>query len=399
MPLNKTEVKVSERLKSMGPQLDEWLRHFVSFDTHTDNHEQINALGWELEQEFMKSGLRTSAFVTGVSGQYLIARTRQTEGHKLMLLGHTDTVFPTGAADLELKTSGDNDAVFLGPGAADMKGGVVVMLGAIRALAEEGLLDNYALTVLLSADEETGSPAGRDLIAKEAEEQHLCLVFEAGSPMDGGGSRFVTGRKGMGRFHLEIQGVAAHSGIDKEAGLSAALEASQKIVALEALNDAAAGNSVNVGIVTSGTAINTVPEHAHLEIDCRFTEPEKGEELLEKIRQICNEPATQNSSTGKQPELTLVELCGHKPFVRTEAIGRMAKRICDWGADLGLTLEEESRGGSSDGNITASIGIPTVDGLGVVGGKIHSNQEWLEKSSLVERSRLLALTMMRFYEL
>ncbi len=399
MTLSSTEVKVIERLRGMAPQLEEWLEKFVSIDTYTDNHGGINELGWQLEQEFMKSGLHTSAFVTGVSGQYVIARTRVREGNRLMLLGHMDTVFPTGSVDLEVGVDPKNPGRLLGPGVTDMKGGIAIILGAVRALHEEGLLQDRSLCIVFSADEETGSPAGRDLIRQEAEEQHLCLVFESGTPLDGGGSAFVTGRKGMGRFRLEIKGIAAHSGVAKAQGLSAALEAAHKIIALEALNDPEKQISVNVGTVKSGTSINTVPDQAILEIDCRFADPEEGERVLNRIREVCSEASTCLDSTAAKPELILEELCGHGPFLRTEAIERMANRIKSWGQDIGLSLEEESRGGCSDGNITAAIGIPTVDGLGAVGGRIHSQQEWLDKKSLLDRSSLLALTMMRFYEL
>ncbi len=399
MPLSESEALVVKQLRAMAPDLEAQLCRFVKIDSHTDHHEGVNALGWEIEQELMKSGLHTSAFVTGCSGQYLMARTRHGKGNKLMLLGHLDTVFPPGSVELAVVPDPQDPLKLMGPGATDMKGGLVVMLAALRALQDVGLLAEKSLTVLLSADEETGSPAGRDLIAKEAEEHHLCLVLEAGSPDEKGGSRFVTSRKGMARFNLEIKGIAAHSGVAKEAGLSAAIEAAHKIIALEALNDASVGNSVNVGVCNSGSSVNTVPEFAHLKIDCRFSDPGRGETLVEKIRQICQTPVTSHKDTHAVPELGLEELCGHQPFVRSEAIGRMAQRIVDWGKDLGLTLEEETRGGASDGNIAAALGIPTVDGLGVVGAKIHSNQEWLYRQSIVDRSCLLALTMMRFYEL
>ena len=399
MPLTESEDKVIKRLKAMSPRLEEWLEEFVAMDSHTANHEGVNAFGWRLEQELMQSGLYTSSFVTGVSGQYLLGRTRVDEGNRLMILGHMDTVFPTGSTELSLKRAQADEVRLCGPGAADMKGGLVVLLGALRALHEEGLLEDRSLQVILSADEEVGSPAGRDLIAREAEEVHLCLVLEMGSPMEDGGSRFVTARRGMARFRLKIRGVAAHAGVAPEEGLSAALEAAHKVIALEALSNPEDDLVVNVGLLHAGSAVNTVPEHAELEIDCRFSDPAKGEELVAAIRRICAQAACSHPRSGDGCELILEEGASYPPMVRSDAMARMASRIQAWGRDLGLSLEEESRGGCSDANIVAASGTPTVDGLGVVGGKIHSRDEWLQARSLFERSALLALTIMRFHEL
>ena len=374
------------------------LLELVGTDSRTDNHDGVNALGRTIERHLMVSGLRVSAFVTGVSGQHLLARTRTREGNRLLLLGHLDTV---QGPDEGRRTGIDpeNDERLLGPGITDMKGGLVVMLAAVRVLAELDLLADRALTIVCTADEEQGSRSGHDVVAMEAAEQHLTLVFETGSPIAAGRSTFVTERKGFGRATLHVEGREAHAGVKKEEGVSAALEMAHKVIALEALNDPAKGISVNVGVARAGTAGNVVPGRAQLEIDWRFRSAEDGEDLEERIHAICTRVDTGSTTGAGKPKLRYEPGPRALPMPRSEAVARMAERIRRAGADLGLELEEEFRGGGSDGNVAAAAGCPVVDGLGTVGAEIHSDREWMERRSLVDRAALLAVTMLRFWKL
>ncbi|MCB9833469.1 MAG: M20/M25/M40 family metallo-hydrolase [Planctomycetes bacterium] len=399
MSLSATEAKVVARLRTMAPELRELLGRLVGTSSHTADHEGVNRVGLEVERELMISGLRVGAFVTGRSGQHMIARHPASTGHRLLLLGHLDTVHPRADEDPTLSADPTRPGILLGPGAADMKGGLVVMLAAIRALALEGQLEGRALSVLLSADEETGSPTARDLIAQEAEDHHLCLVFECGRDLGGGRSSFVVRRRGMMRSTLRIEGIEAHSGVDKAAGVSALLDAAHRVIALEALDDESSGQAVNVGVLRSGTAPNTVPGEALLEIDARFDDPDAGDSLQAAIRAVCTRPGPEQGRARRQAVLDFREGPRHEPMATSAAMQRMADRIVLWGRDLGLELVPEARGGASDGNIAAAHGCPTIDGLGSVGGRIHSAEEWVDESSLVDRAALCALTMMRFYEL
>jgi glutamate carboxypeptidase len=165
------------------------------------------------------------------------------------------------------------------------------------------------------------------------------------------------------------------------------------ICALEDLNDPENLISVNVGLATAGTAVNTVPGQAQIQVDFRFPTSEAGENLERAVTEILAAPTL----AGARIEAT--EGITHMPLARTDAVARMAGRIISWGDDLGLSIVEERRGGCSDGNVAASVGCPVVDGLGVVGGNMHSPEEWMESQSLSERTALLALTAQRFYEL
>lgn len=401
MPLTPVEQAAVDAIRGRAEELHDMLRDLVAVNSWTANHEGVNEMGRRLERELMGCGLRTAAFVTGRSGQHLIARTDTTDGNKLLLLGHLDTVYPpVEGEEATLDSDPDHADRLMGQGAADMKGGLVVMLAAIRALAEQGALDGRALTAFFCADEEAGSPTGRDLIAAEAAEHHLCLVFEAGTDFGDGRTAFVTSRRGFARRTLKIRGRESHAGVAKEAGLSAALEAAHKIIALEALNDPERGATVNVGVVTAGTGANVVPGEATLEIDLRFDDEEVGEELIDAVQEICETPQTRKGGAVElMPGLEVIEGAQAVPMIRTDAVERMADRIIGYGEELGLTLEESHRGGASDGNVTASAGCPTVDGLGAVGGRYHSSEEWMHAPSLVDRACLLAVTMSRFWQL
>jgi glutamate carboxypeptidase len=397
--LSPLEVEIAADLRSRQAALESLAAELVGINSGTAHHDGVNRVGRAVEAHLLGSGLRTGAFVTGRSGQHVIARTGTSDGHKLLLLGHLDTVYPNVEPLGAWRISADDPERVLGPGVTDMKGGLVVMLGALRVLAERGLLRDRALTVFLSADEEQSAVTSRDLIANEAADHHLCLVFETGSLRAGGAATFVIERKGLARYTLAITGCESHAGAAKGEGVSAAVEAAHKILAIEALNDAAAGVSANVGVVSAGTTANTVPGAATLEIDCRFKTEDQAAALDEAMDEICAQTQTRDAAGMKAPVLTLVRGPSHPPMTPTDASRRMAKRIVDWGADLGLALETEARGGSSDGNITAAAGCPTVDGLGTVGGAIHSPDEWMLRRSLSERAALLAITMLRFYAL
>jgi glutamate carboxypeptidase len=281
-----------------------------------------------------------------------------------------------------------------------MKGGLVVMIEALRTLHAAGSLDGRHLTVVINADEEVGSPESGDLIRSEAAESQLCLCFEAGRPTgDGGGGTFVTRRRGFGRLTLVAKGRAAHAGVAPERGASALLELCHKAIDLSALSDPGAGIHVTVGILRGGTAANTVPAAASLELDYRFPDEDAQVELEDRIFAIAARNIVRDADGRAAVATTLRDHIKRPALVRTDAIARMAQRIVASGRDLGLVLEEEGRGGSSDAALAAEVGCPAVCGLGVVGDAFHTEQEWIRPSSLVERARLAALTIARFYAL
>lgn len=399
MPLSVEESAIVAAADRLGPGLEERLRTLVGINSFTGNKEGVDRVGAICGEGLERLGFRVSELVTGTTGRTLVARRAGDPGHALLLVGHLDTVHPPESSFRELVHGAAGSDLATGPGAADMKGGLVVILGALEALAAAGRIDGRRLTVILNADEETGSAASAEIIRGEAADAHLGLCFEAGRPAPDGATTFVTARKGFGRFRVLARGREAHAGVDPGGGASAILELAHHIVALHACADAAAGTSVNVGVVRGGTTANTVPGEAIAEVDYRFPDVDAGAELeealLEEVRR-----GRLHDAAGRP--LVACSADGHvrRPALeRSEAMGRMAARIVAWGADLGLRLVEESRGGSSDAAWIADAGCPAICGLGAVGGAFHTDQEWVRISSLRERARLAALTIDRFYGL
>jgi glutamate carboxypeptidase len=305
-------------------------------------------------------------------GDHLVAKFEGLSNDGLLILGHTDTVFPAGESVRRPFRVENNRAT--GPGVFDMKAGIALILAALRAL---GPLPR-PVTVLLTSDEEMGSPSSRHLIEKEASKARAALVLEPSLP--GGGLK--TARKGVGRFTVMATGRAAHAGIDPTRGVNAIQEIAHQILQLQRLSDSAPGTTVTVGLVQGGTRVNVVPAEAAIEIDVRIASNDEAARITEAIRAL-------------RPQLpgTTLHIRGginRPPMERTTDTARLfevARRI---GEELGIRIEEGSTGGASDGNFTSAMGIPTLDGLGPIGDGAHSLDEYIEIASLPERAALIA---------
>jgi glutamate carboxypeptidase len=301
----------------------------------------------------------------------------------LFLSAHLDTVFEKEAAFSGFTVDGDRA---VGPGAVDCKGGVVVLLGALEALSSAGLLDGAEFRVILNGDEETGSYDSRPLLEKESTGAHVALVFEGARPS----GAIVNWRKGNGIMRLEATGKSAHAGVHHEDGVNAIEALAHKIVDVQKLTDYKRGLTVNVGVIAGGTKRNIVPATASAEIDVRYRKAEDGPYVEECIRSICDKPAVSGAH---------VKLHGglNRPPWPEDAAG-IAALTQGWlaaASDVGVELSATATGGGSDGNWTAAMGIPTLDGLGPVGGKYHTLGEYILRDSLPERARIAAVGMAR----
>jgi glutamate carboxypeptidase len=310
--------------------------------------------------------------VTLLDGGHLRAELPGRGGAPLLLSGHVDTVWPVGTlAEMPFRIAGDHA---YGPGVYDMKACLVLMLAAIRLAGDE----RPTLRVFLTADEESGSRTGKPLLEAAAEGVAAAFVVEP----PGASGNLKTSRKGLGRFRLTIHGRPAHAGTHREEGVSAIEELAHQVLALHALNDEERGISVNVGVVAGGTSENVVAAEAQARIDvrvARFADRERMERTLASLR-----PA--------HPEATL-ELGGgwtRPPLERSEGSAKLFAQARKHGRDLGLTLEEESSGGGSDGNLIGALGVPVLDGLGVEGGDAHAPNEHVYLPSIPVRAQLLA---------
>ncbi|HWC14236.1 MAG TPA: M20 family metallopeptidase [Actinomycetota bacterium] len=289
---------------------------------------------------------------------------------KVVLLGHLDTVWATGTTAVWPFEVNEDNAT--GPGCFDMKGGVVQLLFATAALDD---LDG--VVILLTTDEELGSPSSRDLIAESVADAEAVLVLE---PSASGSLK--TQRKGVSTYRVEVTGRAAHAGLDPENGINAALEIAHQVVAISELAAPEIGTTVTPSVLTGGTTTNTVPSKASVAVDARAFTAAEQERVDAGLRSL--EPTIAGA------KLTVERVTTTAPLERTSSQALYA-RAQEVAADIGIgALTEKAVGGGSDGNFTAGLGIPTLDGLGPVGGNAHAEGEWISISAMPERAALVS---------
>lgn len=295
---------------------------------------------------------------------------------QVLLLGHVDTVWPSGT--LASRPLREQDGLLYGPGVLDMKAGLALAALAIRALAHGpgGLPGRIVL--LVTTDEEVGSARSRAIIEAEALASGAVLVLEPALP----GGALKTSRKGCGEFVLRASGRAAHAGVEPERGASAISELARQIPRIEALQDPAAGTTVSVGIIRGGSRPNVVAAAAEAVIDVRAASATEADRVARALHAL----------TPVDPRVALAVSGGidRPPMVRTDAVAALFDLARETAAGLGRALAEGGTGGGSDGNFTAALGVPTLDGLGAVGGGAHANDEHVSVSDLAWRAALLA---------
>jgi glutamate carboxypeptidase len=292
------------------------------------------------------------------------------EPRKILVLAHFDTVWPTGSLARHPFRIQDN--IIAGPGCFDMKAGLVMALHALAATE----LTAAGVTFLATSDEEIGSPTSRSLIEAEAEDKTAVLVLEA--PTSDGALK--TERKGATGAVLHITGRAAHAGLEPDTGANAAIELAHQVLAIAALGDARLGTTVTPTVLSAGTTANTIPAIASAAVDIR-------------VRTTAEQDRVKAAMAGLRPVLADTSLAiewgrCRPPFehIHSEALFALAQRLA---RPLGLTVTEAAVGGASDGNFTAGLGLPTLDGLGAAGGGAHADSEHVLVDSLVPRTQLL----------
>jgi glutamate carboxypeptidase len=303
-----------------------------------------------------------------------------------VLLGiHTDTVYPPDHPFQTARLS--DDGKLRGPGVADAKGGIAVMLVALEALGRSAAAGRIDWTVVLNPDEEAGSPSSVGLLREEAAKHNLGLWFEPA--LDEAGT-LAGARGGSGNFSVAVRGVAAHAGREFERGRNAVVAAGELAVALHALSDPAAGVTVNVAGIEGGGPFNVVPDAALLRFNVRVTQAAQAEAMPAKIMAAVER-------AGRREGIT-AELAGQftsPPKPLDGRTNRLLEQIAACGRDLGQTIRWKPTRGVCDGNKLAAAGLSNVDTLGVRGGGLHSTDEYLVVDSLTERAKLTALFLMR----
>jgi glutamate carboxypeptidase len=322
-----------------------------------------------------RAGIAASCVPCAGRGDAVRARIGPERGGAL-LLGHLDTVWPAGT--LAGNPFRIENGVARGPGVFDMKGGVAVAIALLEAVARGDVSSAEGLTLLLTPDEEVGSHASRDLLVGEALKRDRVFVLEPSG--DGGAAKLA--RKGTGLVTARFSGVAAHAGLEPEKGASALLEMSRFALLADTLQDRAAGTSVVPTVASSGTTTNVVPEHATLSVDFRLWTQAEGERVLAGLRAY--RPADGRVA------VTIEGGVNRPPMESTEASVALYRRAAVLAETLGFPLPALRVGGASDGNLTASAGVPTLDGLGPSGAGAHARTEHLLVEDLPRRAALLA---------
>ncbi|PCH60958.1 MAG: hypothetical protein COC19_05250 [SAR86 cluster bacterium] len=319
-------------------------------------------------------------------GDHLLASRHTGQGKKLLLMGHMDTVFPLNSPFQTFQAEGDR---LSGPGVSDMKGGLVIMLYALKALHEFDLLDSKHISILLNSDEEVGSLSSRKYLEQQALLHDYGLVFEPS-----GNDTMVRRRKGLGQARFVVSGRASHAGAAHEQGRSAIKELAYKIVAIEQMTDYETGVTVNVGVISGGEARNTVSPCAEALVDLRYPTAEQGIAAQQQFNEIFNEVYSYAVDT---PDITTeVWINLHRPpKIPTTASDHLLDRTIKIGKLLGQDLRIADSGGGTDGSLTQAVGLPTLDSLGIAGTGAHSKREVAMASSLAQRAKLSAILIGR----
>jgi glutamate carboxypeptidase len=366
-----------ERFRARTGRMVEELGELVRHESPSRDKAALDDLAAQLATRMAHLGGAIEMIANPRGGNHVLARfPASSQARPALVLGHFDTVWPAGT--LERLPFRVEDGRIKGPGVLDMKASLVMLFHALEVLDERGLDRPRPVWVLLTSDEEIGSPSSRGSIETVAKEAAYVLVPEPALP-DGS---LKTARKGLGRYELRVNGRAAHAGVDPENGVSAVLELAHQVIRMHELADPLQGTTLNVGLISGGTTANVVPAQALAQIDTRVASMTEADRLDRQLRAL--RPVLQGTS---------LEVSGgmsRPPMERTDGIASLFQQASEIGRALGLTLTEGSTGGGSDGNFTAALGVPTLDGLGARGGGAHADSEHILMDSLPERAALLA---------
>ena len=360
------------------------LEAIVNIDSGTYNREGVNRVGAYVQRRFHDFGFTTYFDEQVELGDNLVAthKGRNEQGPRIVLIGHMDTVFLDGEAEkrpFTIQERADGMRIAKGPGVLDMKSGLLLGMYGLHLLIEDQQ-DNYqSVTFICNSDEEIGSPISKPLIQKLAQGADAVIVLEPGRALNA----VVSARRGVGNYHIDVLGVAAHAGVEPGKGRNAILELAHKVQALQALHGTIKGTSLAVTIINGGTRTNVVPDHAYCKLDVRVSDHEGAQSLEKAIRRIVETSTVEGTSAVLSGGLHC------QPFEKTEGTQKLLRYTREAGKELGLQIEDIATGGASDANNTAAIGVPTIDGLGPGGGLAHNPNEYLELDYLPLRIALL----------
>jgi len=377
---NKQVYAAAEQYKAESLKL---LERLVNIDSGTANEAGLNQVGGIVAEQLKVLGARIETVSAAPEkGNNIIATLTGTGKARILLLAHMDTVFKDGTA--AAKPFYIKDGRAYGPGVMDDKGGIVAGIYALKILQQMNFRDYGRITLLLNTNEETGSTGTRALIEKMAKESDVTLNLEAGRPADG----LVVWRKGSGTAVIEVKGKAAHAGVAPETGRNAATELSHQVLQMQKLGDPKTQTTVNFTVLKTGEAKNVIPDAASAYGDVRVAVPEEFDRVEKDMAKISANRLVPDT----QVQTSVVR--GFPPMPKNEKSDALAEKAQAIYGELGRKLTLEGSGGAADASLSAGVGTPTLDGFGIVGGNIHTPDEYAEVESVVPRFYLLTRMLM-----
>jgi len=368
----KTIIRLAEKKSNW---IEDHLQELVEQESPSEDPQAVTEAVALVEHWAQEQGARIKRHKQSEFGDVLELRfgPLRSKQKPVLLLGHLDTVWPTGT--LKKMPWRKADGRYWGPGVLDMKAGVVMALAALDTLRE--MKSSRPATLLLNSDEEVGSPISRAITERLALESAAVLVLEPAQ-----GLAYKTARKGVGHYYVEVTGVGAHSGVDFEKGHSAILELAKQIQTISGFTNLTRKLTVNCGVIAGGTRSNVVASQAWTEVDVRIAKAGDAAHVEKLFRSL--------KVSDPHCKLTITGGINRPPMERKPGTIALFKKARSIAAELGFVLEEAATGGGSDGNFTAALGVPTLDGMGAVGDGAHATHESVVIEHLVPRTALLA---------
>lgn len=375
--------KLLQAIETKHEKMVQFLEKMVNIDSGIDSPEGVANVARIIGDKLAEMDFSVEYLDYPGACTHLLAKKQGTGNKEVMIIGHMDTLFPIGTVAKRPFTIKDGKAY--GPGVLDMKGGITIALFALEALYESGWNDKN-VTVLFAGDEEPAHPKTNapELFEQQAKGKDAVFNMETASA----GQAVLVGRKGNIHPELIVKGIAAHAGADLDKGASAIVELAHKIIAVNKLTDKERGLTFNCGVITGGTVANAVADSASVVIDMRYLTAADGAEGLENLRKIAAEnviPGTSCEVSNLRERFTPMEV--------TEGNLKLYEIVRQQGEKLGLAVEKKVGGGASDAGWTVRAGAPSLCAMGARGSFNHSDREFIELDSLVERTKLLALSI------
>jgi glutamate carboxypeptidase len=376
--------QVVDQAERLMDQYLEDLKTTVNIDSGTYTKSGTDQVGAYLQERFQAFGFATRIDQQEEFGNHLVATHTgdASQGARVLLIGHIDTVFPEGEAQRRpFALSRQNGSrIATGPGVLDMKSGVLIGMYGLHILIAAQQAHYQQVTFVCNSDEEIGSPSSKPLIQQLARQADAVIVLEPGRAKD----TVVSSRRSSGKYRVEARGVSAHAGVEPQRGRNAILELSYQVQKMQALNGTVPGTTLSVGVIHGGERINVVPDYAYFDMDVRASDTAGIQAIEAAMKRVTTLHVLQGT------QITVSGSMISHPFERNQRNAHLVRLAQEAGSELDLKIEDVGSGGASDANNTSELGVPTIDGLGAGGGLAHNPGEFIELDYLPTRIALLA---------